>query len=344
MDETSFKILDTKVREICRPISIRELTKKIQELHGAAYYANIYKALHNMATHGSITLTRAGRSLLIALNFGNYLTVDLLTEMELERKRRLLARRPSLLMLLAEIDRRFSDHVRSLSLINPEKNARLNRAELLLLFQNSGDKDMIHRAMQTLQRVYNMKIDCLILSRNEFLELAKGDERTPLQEMLYNEITFLAPQAFWSEIRNAIVHGMQIKTLGDEINPAKISEKDLVYNLARFGYREFGSEIRRGENICIEYIITAILMEGDARRIDAIPIILAKSRANYNLLIFLSQKYGRSGRLLGLLRALNKVRPAEETYEAIKDLETIGAKVVKVNADSIKEKMRLYNA
>lgn len=36
MDETTFRILDTLSRELGRPPSINELTRKIETLHGTA--------------------------------------------------------------------------------------------------------------------------------------------------------------------------------------------------------------------------------------------------------------------------------------------------------------------
>ena len=77
---------------------------------------------------------------------------------------------------------------------------------------------------------------------------------------------------------------------------------------------------------------------------EAIPVILAKNRPNYGLLIFLSQKYSLSGRVLGLLEALNNVKPAEEVEETIKILKSTNTRTVKTNLESIRKKMRLYNA
>lgn len=162
--------------------------------------------------------------------------------------------------------------------------------------------------------------------------------------MLANKITFHSPQEFWSNIAGALAAGYRIKLLKQETNPAKIPERDLIFNLARLGYREIGLEIVGGERICIKYIIASIMMKEDARRIDAIPIVLAKSEANCNLLTFLSQKYALSGRLLGLLDTLNRVRSTKETANAIEILETLKTKEIKADHRTIEQKMRLYNA
>jgi hypothetical protein len=82
-----------------------------------------------------------------------------------------------------------------------------------------------------------------------------------------------------------------------------------------------GEKIREGPYICIEFIIASLLIGNNARRIEAIPILLAKNRANYSLLTFLSQKYGFEGELLGILRALNSLKPTDDIQGAIRILE-----------------------
>lgn len=351
MDDTTFRILDTLSRELGKPISINELTKKIEKLHGKAYYKNIYDKLHTMANNKIITLTKSRNSSLVSLNFTNYLLIDLLAQMELVRKQNFLQLHRELQMLFLEIDTYFKDlHIiQSISAINLEYNINLNRVELLILLRNIRSIEQmvnatlsIYRLIGNIQSIHNIRIDYLLLSVNEFIDLLKSDEANPLKEMMIDKITLLFPQAFWLDIREAVEKGIRIQ-IGEPINLTKISEDDLVYNLARFGYKEIGPEIKGGKDICIEYIVTSILLQDDARRIDAIPIILAKRDANYNLLIFLSQKYGLSDKLLGLLKVLNKLKPKKEVGEAIRILESINIKEAKANEESIREKMRLYN-
>lgn len=352
MDETTFRILDTLWREAGRPISIHELTSRIRESHGTAYYPNVYEKTRALARDGTITLTRAGRSWIANLNFANYLLIDLLTELELKRKRYLLTKSKELVILLMDMQERYRDilSIESISVIDAERNLKLNRAELLMLLHDSKGRSLhddviaIHTITRDLQGVHNIKLDPLILTNDEFLTLLTSDETNPLREMLPRSIALHSPQAFWTEIAAALGRGRRIALRDRETNPARIAEKDLAFNLARFGYKEIGLEIKEGERICIEYIITSILMKEDARRIDAIPIILAKNRWNYNLLVFLSQKYGLSGRLLGLLKALDRVKPMKEIETAIEILEAIKTKETKADERSIEQKMRLYNA
>lgn len=147
------------------------------------------------------------------------------------------------------------------------------------------------------------------------------------------------------------MQGLELKTLSEEIKPQEINENDLTYNLARFGYTEFGSQIKEGTQICLETIITSILLKGNSRKIEAIPVLLAKSlnkktqrTPSYNLLIYLCQKHGQLEKLMGLLEELQKILPNKETEYALKVLKVLKIKPKKADAKAIKEKMRLYNA
>ncbi|MCX6821485.1 MAG: hypothetical protein NTW30_01775, partial [Candidatus Aenigmarchaeota archaeon] len=117
-----------------------------------------------------------------------------------------------------------------------------------------------------------------------------------------------------------------------------------IYNLSRLGYKEFGLKIEQGKKMCIEYIITSVLLQDDARRLQSIPILLMKNEIKYNLLIFLCKKYKKIGELFGILKTLNKIKENNGIKNAIMILETIKTKEVKMDEKSILEKMRLYDA
>ena len=356
MDETTLRILDILSREIGNPLSINELTQRIEKIYGTAHYVNIYDKINSLATENIIKLSKTGRSSIATLNFENYLLIDLLSEIELRRKQNFLKNRQEMQMFFMEINTYLHDlqFIRSISMINSEKNAKLNRAELIIHMKKSDDrktiqetKIAIHSIMENLQKMHNIKIDYLLLESEMFFDLLKSNETNPLREMLYNKLIILYPQDFWIEIKSAIESGMKIILKKDETNPAKIKEQDLVYNLARFGYVEFGPQLKQGESICIEYIITAIMFQNDARRIDAIPIIIAKNseKTSYDLLLFLSRKYNFEGKILGILRALRNLvaHGMKSIDEPIRLLETMKIEEIKADQRSIKEKMKLYN-
>jgi hypothetical protein len=146
-------------------------------------------------------------------------------------------------------------------------------------------------------------------------------------------------------IKVAAERNIPVRAEEKEISPAKISEQDLVYNLARFGYKEMGTQMpAHRRDICIEYIATALIAQGDARRIEAVPVILAKNSVNFDILFFLSQKYRLSERMLGLLKILQEAVPRKDSEAVIKAMEAMKIKEIPADRESILEKMRLYNA
>jgi hypothetical protein len=351
VDEATFRILDTLSREIGSTISTNQLTFKIRQRYGTGYYARTYNKLTDLSKQGLVTITKAGRSSIPSLNLSSYRLLDLLSEIEMRKKWDFLdeSRIFQPLMMEVEAYAHNDPQIVSISIINPERNTKLNRAEVLILIRNSNESSSrriasIYRIMMDSQSKHNIRIDALLLSTDDLAELLVSDEINPLKEMLTNKITFYAPQAFWNQLASVFAKGHRIRLLGAETNPAKIPEKDLMFNLDRFGYREIGPKITEGEKICIEFIIASILIKGDARRVNAIPILLSKNTANYKLLAFLSQKYGQSGRLLGLVRAMQTIKPHRETAIMMDIMEELGAEEIKADKNAIAHVMRSYNA
>lgn len=58
----------------------------IKDTYGSAYYANIHQKLQDLKNEGILNLQLIGRSTNIQLNFQNYLLIDTLAEMEIEKK------------------------------------------------------------------------------------------------------------------------------------------------------------------------------------------------------------------------------------------------------------------
>ena len=355
MNEITYKILDILSRRLGISMSISEITKNIDKIHGGAYYANIHEKIKELDREEILTLTKAGRSTLVSLDFDNYMVIGMLAEMELKRKYDFLKGRQEMQMLMLETDMR----LRSVPLIShillmyPEKNTNLNKAEMLICLKESDDKKavaktkiQIHAMAKTLQQSHNIRIDYLALENQTFLDLLRSNEHNTIREMLHDRIAILHPQDFWLDVKSITEKGIKISAISYETSPAKISEEDIVFNLARFGYTEMGSKVKQGKLFCIEYVISSIMFHDDARRIDAISVIIAKNpKISYDLLLFLAQKYGFGGKLLGILRTLKNL-VAHETKtldEPIRLLEAMKIKEVKVNAKNIKEKLKLYN-
>jgi hypothetical protein len=349
MDKVTNRILEEITSSIGDSLSINELTNRMKGKYGSAYYANIYEKLQNLKEKGLLNLEPIGRSSNIKLNFENYLLIDTLSDMEIEKKLAFLSNKANLLSFFADMDKALSDKgsIRSISAINPAKNAKLNRIELLLLLNENQDyldqTIELQKITLDLQRKFNLKINNLTLDTNDFLDLLTSDEINPVREALSQQITLYNPQAFWRQI-NETAQKSQIKTLQSETKPLSIPDSDLNFNLNRFGYSEFGTRIAQGKKFCIEYIATSLLLREEARGLDAVAVILAKNSFSSNLLSFLSQKYEVTPRFLGILNVLQQTNPKSEVENTAKILKAISTQELPADENSIKQKLELYNA
>lgn len=351
MDDATYRILDILARNLGRPISIHELTGKIEEEYGKTYYANTYEKITKLAQEGIIAISRSGRSSLISLNFEHYLLVDLLAQTDLARKHDFLKTRNESQLLMMELDAILQNQsfIKSITLFCPERNANLNKAEILLHTNSSislQEMITISQLMIGIQKMHNIKLNWLVLDDESFFDMLKSTELNLIKQMLFDKISIFNPQIFWSLIRRQILQGSTIISDARQTT-VKINDADLYHNLARFGYVEFGPIIKQAEQICIEYIIISILFQNDARRVDAIPVILAKNleKTNYGLLLFLARKYALEGKLLGILKALRNLVMRDALYldEPIKLLEAMKIREIKANQKRIQENLKTYN-
>lgn len=352
MDETTFRILETLTANIGHELSIKSLTESIEHFHGTAHYSNIYEKLQQMARDKIITLDKAGNSYRVSLNFYDYWIVDHLTQMEIMKKQKMLANTPRLLLLLSGVETTLKTipNLSSISAIKPFKNEAVNRLELLVILKE--DKRFAERtkladyAISLMRRAEGTKIDSLILTESEFTSMLSHKEQNPAKEMIGDRLTFFGAQNYWSMIKSVIEKGIGVRTELQEMIPAKMHQKDLVYNMARFGYRELGRTIEQGVDFCVEYVVAAMLAKEDARLIEAVPVILAKQKVNYNMLFFIAQKFRLLDSLLGILKIFNEILPqkSNEVGYVIEAMKEMDVNEAAVNKNSIKEKLRLYHA
>lgn len=85
----------------------------------------------------------------------------------------------------------------------------------------------------------------------------------------------------------------------------------------------------------------------DARRIDAIAIILAKNtkKTNYDLLLFISRKYDFAEKMLGILKSLrNLVAHIKiEVEEPIRLLNAMNIEEIKADEKKMRDRLNLYH-
>lgn len=371
MDKTTFRILDILSRNLGSAISINKLTSRIKEMYGTAYYKNIYDEIQELGEKGIIATPKFGKATMLSLNQSNSFAADMLLIMEIKKKENFLKDKPAIsefIERLLEIFDSGSYLTKSISLIRPRGNIKLNRAELFFLMweplqikelrgrewrKESKEESMqrlykieddIIRRLQISEKRFNIKIDPIILTEKELEQLISNEEINPAKYLLADQITLFNPQQYWRKMLGLSRRMQKAGIAEEEFNISKIKEPDIIYNLNRFGYKEFGTEIKEGKAICLEYIIISLMLKKDTRRIEAIPALIAKNEINYLMLLFLAKKYGQENKLLALLKALNKFKKNNETEQAINLFKIIASKEEKVDEKSIKEKMRLYNA
>lgn len=360
MKDIEYKILDKLSKGIGNPISIHKIKEKINDTYGHAHYPNIYNAIQEMAKRGLVNIDKYGRSSVTSLNFDNPLLIDSLAQAELINKIHFLEGRKDWQMLVLQINGHLVDMstIKSILIINPETNARLNRIELLILLRTVKCKKElghIRKVMGLLQRVHNIRVDCLMLDETNFGNLLRCEDSNPIKEIMADKIAVFYPQNFWFMIKNLLSQGIRIKIEDAPVLLSKISEQDIVFNLARFGYKEMGVSVVQGKLIGIESLVASILINKDnMRRLEAIPIILAKNskKINYDLLIFLAFKFHVRRQLYNIFKVLDRIKPTREvkqTLNEIKDSIVVqktetGQKILELSLVDMKRKMRLYDA
>lgn len=358
MRDTEFKILDIMSKEIGNPISIRKIKEKINDIHGHAHYPEIHSKIQELEKKKIINIDKYGKSSIASLNFDNPLLIDSIAQVELINKIHFLEERKDWQILILQINaylREFS-MIRSILIINPETNAKLNRIEFLILLRKEENKEEskdIRSNMELLQKVHNIRIDYLLLDETSFENLLRYEDANPIKEIMSDKIAIFYPQDFWFMIKNLLDKGIRIKVEEKSISLAKISESDIVFNLARFGYKEMGTKIIQGKPIGIEYLVTSILVKKDnIRRLEAIPIILAKNKEkiNYSLLVFLATKLKIIRQLYNILKVLDDITPTKKVKEVMREITDAVKQKVKTDQQAIElslkdmeKKMRLYD-
>jgi hypothetical protein len=355
VNKTTLRILEVLTSEIGTGLSINNLTEKIHTRFGTGFYRDVYKNVQLLAKQGILEISKEGNSSIISINFTDSFLVDILAEMELERKRNFLQKRKEFQIWVTVLSRRIIDFsfINSISIIYPEKNAKLNRVEMLFLLSTSTDRndeysqrEKLQGLIDSLQNEFNFSLDALFMSPQEFIKGFRSSSINPVKEMMSNKIVIFFPQKFWLEMQNAIEKEQPLKSEEREISPLKITEEDLVSNLAMLGYKEIGTDIRPPSKLIgIEYIITAILMGNDQRRIDAVPILIAKNQdlINYDLLVFLSKKYRTYDQLFSILTALNKIKPIPRFRRMVNSWPLSHPDTLKIDLDDLQRRLRLYN-
>ena len=214
-------------KRVSDPVSIRQLALDMAR-SGPAYYPNVYRALVSLGKEGLVTMEKQGKASIPALDFSSYLLLGTLAEMELQKKREFLRKRPDAWGLFESLERELGDipSVGSILLLDPERNAKLNRAEPLVLTEGKDriQEGMVKKVSRELGTWFNVRGEPLVVSGSELIERLRSPERNPFREMLSDMVVLHMPQRFWRLIRDALVHRVRIGFVLDRTEPYKIGE------------------------------------------------------------------------------------------------------------------------
>ena len=209
MNETKFKILTTLTENIGNSISINKLTNYINDNYKNSYYNNIYYKIKDLEIDNDIFIDKIGNSSIINLNFDNPILIDLLSQVELRKKEFLLRNYPELKTLILNLEIKFQKDfllIDSFSIIQPIKYISLNRAEFLIILKDitsdyfsncsnseeiekeiiKNEKIKLYQTMNELEKKFNIKLDFLILAKNELLQLIEENNNNIIKAMILN--------------------------------------------------------------------------------------------------------------------------------------------------------------
>lgn len=344
MRDADHRTLDVLSREIGRPLSIRGLAERIRRAYGAAHYASVHRSVRDLAREGVVAAAQCGRSVSPSLDLSSPLAADRMAQVELENKASFLARREDWQEAVGRLTEALGalPGVGSAAMVRPEEHARLNRMELLVVLrQGAGEAAAGARdAARQVGRACNVRVDALALGSGALGRLLCSGEANLAREALSCKTVILRPQEFWMQLARLWREGARIASHG-RIDPTEISGADMAHNLNRFGYQEMGTAAPRGTDIGVEYVVTSILVQGTARQVSAIPVMLAKCRRiDYGLLAFMAEKYAVMERLLPYLKILLEARP-DDALRGI--VGRPGPREEGADADDARRAMRLYN-
>lgn len=350
MNETEIRILSTLGSEIGNPISISELTKRIRINYGSADYKNIHKSIQNFGEKNIIKFEKSGNAMIAKINFANLLIVDIFTEIEIIKKINFLEKHKKFQSIFSELIIHVKEfkQLKTLMLLDGDQNAENNKIELLMIVNDNEiqkETKRIKKILEDLKNKYNIEIINLIIENNNFINYLKSQESNIVKENLKNKIILFKAQTLWIEIKECVVNGFNIKT-ENEIKLNNISEEEIKYNLSTYGYTEIMNENEFVKQIELECLIISIMLKEKYQKyFNAIPIIVLKNKEklNYNLLIYLSNKYETHEKLFRMFKIINHVFPTKKIICETKKLTQQKIKITDAEIKKIKEKMIQYN-
>ncbi len=327
MKEDTFRVVDTLARSLGRQLSISELTERARGFHERAHYKNIHQAVETLEEKGTLRVTRRGRAALVELDLSRGGGLDDVAAVALEGKRRARATSAWLDDRLTPLEQRLSafDGLRAVELVEPQRNARLNRIVLLAVLSPSLGRAPIgedrigelYEAVGQQASDGNMRVDLLALTEPELVGALGSEALTAPQVLVTYRANLLHPGGFGWMLHRSQGLGQRIVS-HDRLHASDpnlglvlgLEDEDIATSLDRLGYEEMGTRGTSGRAVSMELAVTAALARGDARRRYGAAVALAKSVGrswNPRTLAFLALQHNVGRELLGFARTLARL-------------------------------------
>ena len=339
MNNEEIKILKYLSDKLGSGGSILEMLKDISTKYGKTYYPNIYNATKNLEKLGIIKITTEGKNKIISLNKENPFSKYYMAEIE-DRKSAEIKLFRELLDDLLYLPEKFN--IFSMASLETEHHLALNRIELLILVKNHDEDHELIRLLLQMESTYNIGIDPIILTIDEFIKIMKSDELSPVKDLILDKYILYNSLGFWDLITRNDINSNYKKF---NKYPQEITEEELAYNYNRFGFK-LHEKLTEETKISLETIIFAMSINDEPRIKYGSIIILKKNidKIILSYLFYIYKRYEELGVLRSMILSLIELKALKmnENIKSYLDLMKED-KNIKFDLNTIKRYIELYD-
>jgi len=339
MNNEEIKILKYLSDKLGSGGSILEMLKDISTKYGKTYYPNIYNATKNLEKLGIIKITTEGKNKIISLNKENPFSKYYMAEIE-DRKSAEIKLFRELLDDLLYLPEKFN--IFSMASLETEHHLALNRIELLILVKNHDEDHELIRLLLQMESTYNIGIDPIILTIDEFIKIMKSDELSPVKDLILDKYILYNSLGFWDLITRNDINSNYKKF---NKYPQEITEEELAYNYNRFGFK-LHEKLTEETKISLETIIFAMSINDEPRIKYGSIIILKKNidKIILSYLFYIYKRYEELSMLRSMILSLIELKALKmnENIKSYLDLMKED-KSIKFDLNTIKRYIELYD-
>jgi|GEM_PF-2353559 len=339
MNNDEIKILKYLSDKLGSGGNILEMLKDINSKYGKTYYPNIYKATKHLEKMGIIKITTEGKNKIISLNKENPFSKYYMAEIE-DSKMIEIDIFKELLDDLLSLPEKFN--IFSMASLETKHHLALNRVELLILVKNHDEDYDLIKSLSQMESAYNIGIDPIILTLDEFIKIMKSDELSPIKDLILDKYILYNSLGFWDLIiRNDI--NSNYKKLNKY--PQEITEEELAYNYNRFGFK-LHEKLTEETKISLEAIIFAMSITDEPRIKYGSIIILKKNidKIILSYLFYIYKRYEELSRLRSMILSLIELQALKMNENIKRYLDLMKEdKSIKFDLNTIKKYIELYD-